>query len=107
MARTAAEVDAITGPKPASAAPRETTLPGGRRLLYAPAVPCVHLGGATGETYRCSCGGGGTVKLFACALYGECEPSVGVTLVRHAANDKPLPRQCSHCAADGQGYEPR
>jgi hypothetical protein len=36
---------------------------------------CRHLGGPTGATVRCpTCRGGVELKLFACAVYGECTP---------------------------------
>lgn len=37
------------------------------------AVPCVHLGESTGETVGCpSCRGSVKLKLFACAIHGQC-----------------------------------
>lgn len=41
---------------------------------------CGHLGGATGKTVGCvSCGGSVKLKLFACAVHGECTPEKAVT----------------------------
>ena len=65
-------------------------------LLVSPspplASPCVHLGPPTGETIACqSCTGQVKIKLFACAVHGQCSLA------------KPVGRQC---CAGCESYTP-
>jgi hypothetical protein len=53
-------------------------------------LPCVHLGGPTGETIKCpTCKGNVQLKVHACAVHGKCLPT-------HKSEPR-LVRDCHHC----------
>ena len=80
-----------------------TPPPARMALQVLPIEPqCLWLNEHTTDTYRCNCGGGGAVDLWACEQFGRCVPHVASELRPHPTNTDPPPAKCWKIGADGK-----